>query len=292
MADKIRATCAEVIGFASGRVRLDFVTDVALPIPVNIVLGAFLGVPCEDLSKVTRWILTLNAMDDPVFRPRQEAFLEAAEDLFAYGIELLRRVKSFPAKDFLSDLVHSANVDGVSSEEVFLAYWFPLAGGAFDTTAATIAGGVHSLLEFPDQFDRLRAEPGIIPLAVQEMLRWVSPVVYFRRTATSDTEFKGNRIGKGQKIILCYASANRDEEVFINPDCFDVKRTPNHQVSFGYGPHYCLGARIASLILHIFLEELLPRMTGIQMDGEVTRTRSGWMNRIRSMPVRNTRAGS
>jgi cytochrome P450 len=122
---------------------------------------------------------------------------------------------------------------------------------------------------------------------VEEMLRWSSPVIYFRRTAMEDTEFKGNPIKKGEKVVLCYASANRDEEVFANPDSFDVKRNPNKHLAFGYGPHFCMGARIASLILRVFLEEFMTLLSRLQLDGPIIRTRSVWINRIRTMPVRN-----
>lgn len=283
---QVRAICIEVMVKASRRTHFDFANDVALAIPVEIVLGTFLGIDRADLDMITRCVLTINAVDDPVLSPSPTALMDAAEELFAYGIALLRRLKTSPGKNLLSELIHDSNVGGLSTEQLFLAYWFPLVAGAFDTTASTIAGGVEALLQFPEQLNQLREAPNNIPLAVEEMLRWVSPVIYFRRTATSDTDFNGNRIRKGEKVILCYASANRDEEVFNNPNCFDVKRSPNNHVSFGYGPHFCLGARLALLILRTFLDEFLSRMN-IQMEGEITRTRSGWMNRIRSMPVRN-----
>jgi cholest-4-en-3-one 26-monooxygenase len=287
---EVRATCVEVIESVSCRSRFDFATDVALPIPVEVVMGKVLGVPREDLAAVSCCMLTINAMEDPFFRPRLESLPEAAEQLFAYGVALLGRLKASPSHNQLSDLVHNTIAQGLSIEELTAAYWFPLAAGAFDTTASTIAGGVLALLQFPDQMKILREDPGAIPSAVEEMVRWVSPVVYFRRTATADTEFRGNRIGRGEKILLCYPSANRDEDVFSNPDSFDVKRAPNPHIAFGYGPHFCLGAQLSSLVLRIFLKEFLQRMPGMELDGDVIHTRSGWMNRIRTMPVRNTRA--
>ncbi len=117
------------------------------------------------------------------------------------------------------------------------------------------------------------------------MIRWVSPVIYFRRTATCDTEFCGHHIEKGDKILLCYASANRDEDVFDAPDRFEITRTPNNHIAFGYGSHFCLGARLATLTLRIFLAEFLPYIRCIRTVGEIVHTRSAWMNRIRSMPV-------
>lgn len=283
---KIRSRCMEVMARISGRSSFDFAAEVALAIPVEIVLGVFLGVPEQDLEMVTRSVLTINAMDDPVFRPNEESLLEAAEKLFAYSLALLERLKTHVPGSLLSDLLHTTELGALTAQELLLAYWFPLAAGAFDTTASTIAGGVQALLQHPQQLSELQTNPSLIPLAVDEMLRWVSPVVYFRRTATADTCIDRNQIMKGQKIVLCYASANRDEEVFSDPDSFCVTRNPNNHLAFGYGPHFCLGARLAYLILRIFLEEFGHRLSSIRLDGDVARTRSGWMNRIRYMPVR------
>jgi cholest-4-en-3-one 26-monooxygenase len=224
-------------------------------------------------------------MDDPELRPHPDALFEAAEELFAYGMALLKRVQRVPSGDVLSDLLLAGSLKGLPAETLIQAYWFPLAAGAFDTTASTIAGGVQALLQFPEELNSIREDPSLIPLAIDEMLRWVSPTVYFRRTATMETDFNGYRIKKGDKIVLCYASANRDEDVFAHPEMFDVKRTPNPHVAFGYGTHFCLGSRLATLILRIFLEEFLPLISRIQISGQVMRTRSGWMNRIKSMPV-------
>jgi cytochrome P450 len=145
---------------------------------------------------------------------------------------------------------------------------------------------VRALLQHPEQLRRLQDAPSLLPLAVDEMVRWVSPAVYFRRRATADTGIHGNRIRKGDKVVLCYASANRDEDAFPDPDVFDVGRQHNRHVAFGYGPHYCPGGRIAQLVLRMFLEVYLPRIAELELDGPVVHTRSAWLNTIWSMPVR------
>jgi cholest-4-en-3-one 26-monooxygenase len=286
--DEMRATCVEVMDSVGDQ--FDFATDVALEIPVRFVLGKLLGVPHEDLAKLSDRALALNAMDDPEYLPHRASFYKAAQEIFDYGVALLRRLKAATPGNLLGELVHSAAAQGLSIEELTSAYWFPFVAGGFDSTASTIAGGVHALLQFPEQLRRLRADPGAIPLAVDEMLRWVSPVVYFRRTAIADTNFHGNQISARQKVLLCYPSANRDEDVFTDPHLFDVKRTPNPHITFGGGPHFCIGARIGTLLLRVFLQEFLRRMSRIQLDGDIIRTRSAWMNRIRLMPVRMTYA--
>jgi cholest-4-en-3-one 26-monooxygenase len=283
----VRRVVIEVMQRVSKKSHFDFAQEVALAIPVEIVLGGFLGFPECDLARLTRCTLTINAMDDPMFRPTPSSLMDAAEELYRYGLAHKRRLETIRSEDPLSEILRDNSVDNTTKDELFFAYWFPIVAGAFDTTASTIAGGVRALLQFPDQLERLRRDPAIVPLAVEEMLRWVSPVIYFRRTATTDTELYGHRLGKGHKIVLCYASANRDEDAFPDADVFDVGRNPNNHVAFGYGPHFCLGARLATTILRVFLEESVERISKIKLAGPVIHTRSYWMNRIRYMPVTN-----
>jgi len=288
MEDRVRAVCARIMHDVSGRPGFDFASEVALRVPVEILFGMFLGVPDEDLDRMRGWVLTINAMEDPVFRQHADSVIEDARALYEYGFALFRRLRAEPpGPSLLSTLVHGEAPQGMTPEQFFLVYWFPLVAGAFDTTASTIAGGVRALLQHPDQLLRLREDPSLIPVAVDELVRWVSPVVYFRRTATEDTEYEGHRIRRGQKVVLCYASANRDEEVFADPDRFDVGRKPNRHVSFGYGPHFCPGGRISSLLIRLFLEAYLDRIAELELEGPAIHTRSAWMNRIWSMPVRH-----
>lgn len=282
----IRALCTETLQRIPATGRFDFADQVALPFPVAVVLSLVLGVPRADQDALARCILAINAMEDPRFCRPPNGMMEAAEELYAYGKRHVERLLTSGEPSVLRDLIEASAGEEISREALFLAYWFPMTAGAFDTTAATLAGGVQALLRFPEQLDRLKTSPELIPLAVEEMLRWVSPAIYFRRTATCETTFEGQLIRKGDAIVLCYASANRDEEVFSNPDSFDVARSPNAHVSFGYGPHYCMGASLARAMLRIFLEEFIARGYDLRLDGEAVHTRSNWMNRIWSMPVR------
>jgi cholest-4-en-3-one 26-monooxygenase len=264
MEDRVRAVCARIVDDLSGRPGFDFASEVALRVPVEILFGMFLGVPDDDLARMRDSVLTINAMEDPVFCQHGAGVIEAAEALYEYGFALFRRLRAEPpGPTLLSTLVHGEAPQGMTPEQFFLVYWFPLMAGAFDTTASTIAGGVRALLQHPGQLRRLREDP------------------------TGDTEYEGHRIREGQKVVLCYASANRDEEAFADPDVFDVGRKPNRHVSFGYGPHYCPGGRIGSLVIRLFLEAYLDRIAGLELDGPATYTRSAWMNRIWSMPVRH-----
>jgi cholest-4-en-3-one 26-monooxygenase len=286
----IRALCVEMLERIPATGSFDFAEQVALPFPVAVVLSLVLGVPRQDQDALARCILAINAMEDPRFCKPPNGMMAAADELSAYGKRHVERLLGGEGSGVLGELLRSSGSEEISSEALFLAYWFPMTAGAFDTTAATLAGGMQALLRFPEQLERLRASPALIPLAVEEMLRWVSPVIYFRRTATCDTSFDDKPIRKGETIVLCYAAANRDEEVFPDPDAFDVGRKPNAHLSFGYGPHYCMGAPLARTMMRIFLEELLARGHQLRLDGPVAHTRSNWMNRIWSMPLRTEHA--
>ena len=283
----LEVICMNLLARATSAPTFDFAASAALPIATEAILRYYLGVPKEDLATLSASILTINAMDDPFFRPRRESLLDAAETLFDYGQQLLRRTtKDNVASGILPHIVSYAQSHDIAPDQLFFAYWFPLAAGAFDTSAATIAGGVKILIEMPAELTKLKSRPDMLQQAISEIIRWVSPVIYFRRTATENTHVHGKLVRKGQKVVLCYASANRDEAVFENPDEFSIERRPNNHLSFGHGPHYCLGARLASTLLNSFFSNWLSSPLLLELDGPVIHTRSAWMNRIRQMPVR------
>jgi cytochrome P450 len=183
----------------------------------------------------------------------------------------------------------TGEVDGEKLSEVeFDSFFLLLAVAGNETTRNLISGGMLALIEHPAERQKLLDDPSLIPSAVEEMLRWVSAVSQFRRTATRDTEIRGQKIREGDKVVVYYQSANRDEAVFKDPDTFDVTRSPNNHLAFGIGEHFCLGANLARLEIRVMFEELLRRMPDIELAGPVRRLRSNFINGVKEMPVRFT----
>lgn len=280
----IRALCEDVLSRAARSGSIDF-GEASLELPVDVVLGEFLGVPKSDRPRITALVLAITAKDDPAFEGHMGGAINAAHELYEYARQFLEQRRASPTEDFFGKLLQLSRPSDITSEDLFFAYWWPLMAGAFDTTASTIAGAVEAFCRFPDQLRRLRDESALLPLAVEECFRWVSPAIYFARVATTDVAIDENRITSGQKVVLCYAAGNRDEKVFAEPDRFDVGRSPNPHLSFGYGPYFCLGARLAATIVREFLSVFVTTVSEVEISGRTTRTRSVWMNRIRAMPV-------
>jgi cytochrome P450 family 142 subfamily A polypeptide 1 len=264
---KIRRTCAELIGRAAAKRRFDFVRDIAAPLPM-VVIGDLLGVAAEDHDLLLRWtddlINSLSATAAP-------AAYDAAVRAFAEYSEYHRKVVADrrarpPQDDLISVLVH-AEIDGerLDNEALLQESLLILVGGD-ETTRHVISGGMYALLQHPEQYRRLLDEPGCIPSAVEEMLRWVSPVQNMNRTATRDIELHGETIRSGEKVLLLYPAANRDGAVFADPHRFDVGRQPNPHVAFGgYGAHFCLGASLARLELRVMFEEIVERLPDLAL---------------------------
>jgi cytochrome P450 len=209
--------------------------------------------------------------------------------VWVYANQLaVQRTASAADADLVSALVH-AQVDGEKLSEMEIGCFFLLVSVAGnETTRNLITGGLLALLEHPEQRARLLADPTLIPSAVEEMLRWISPVMHFRRTATRDAELRGQRIRAGDKVVLYYVSANRDEEIFADAHRFDVARAPNEHLAFGAGEHFCLGASLARLEIKVMFEELLRRLPDIELAGPVRRLRSNFVNGWKEIPVRFT----
>lgn len=283
----IRSAASRTIDAVAKRGECDFVPSIAGDLPL-IIIADLLGVPQEDRSKVFDWSNSLIGFDDPEFQTSLEDGKMAAGELWMYANALAAQRREKPELDLTSVLVH-ASVDGEKLTEMeFDAFFLMLAVAGNETTRNAISGGMLTLIQHPEQRKRLLDDPSLIPSAVEEILRWVTPVIHFRRTLTRDVELRGQQLREGDKVAVFYPSANRDEEVFKDPTTFDVTRQPNEHLSFGVGQHFCLGASLARLELRVIFEELLKRLPDLELAGDVRRLRSNFINGIKSMPVRFT----
>jgi cholest-4-en-3-one 26-monooxygenase len=287
MEESIRRAARTIVDEVVELGRCDFVTKIAAELPLQVIAD-IMGVPQEDRHLVFDWSNRLIGFDDPEFQTSLEDAQEAAAEMWGYANQLAEGRRGQEGKDLVTVLVN-AEVDGEQLTEMeFDAFFLLLAVAGNETTRNLISGGMLALIEHPEQRAKLLAEPALLPTAVEEMLRWVTPVIHFRRTATKDVELRGEKIKEGDKVVLYYTSANRDEDVFTNPMSFDVARTPNEHLAFGIGQHSCLGLNLARLEIKVMFEELLARMPDIELDGNVRRLRSNFINGVKEIPVRYT----
>ena len=261
----------------------DFVEDAAALLPAQVI-AEMMGVPRKDWAQFRLWADKLTSGDDPEITTPEES-LKASAEMGMYGYELASGLKSSTATDLCS-LLMTADFEGrkATPEEV-ASLFIQISVAGNETTRSLIAGGMLTLIQHPEVMAELVANPSLIPGAVEEMLRYVCPLHYFRRTATCDNELGGKKIRKGDKVVMLYASANRDELVFSEPDTFNIHRDPNPHLSFGHGIHLCLGANLARMEARIFFEEYCKRFKLPELKGEVRRLRSNLVNGIKTMPV-------
>lgn len=276
---EVRRLCKNVLDTAVPRGACDFVADIASPLPMRVIF-ALLGVPEED------WQSLVGMSDQMIDNAGTDAAFAGALSMYAYSDQLASRRREQPGDDVVSQLL-TAEVNGDKlTQAEFNAFFLLLVVAGNETTRNLISGGMLALMQNPEQYERLRREPRLMPAAVEEMLRYVSPVVQFRRTAARDLVLGGKTLRAGDRVILAHASANRDERVFADPDRFDIARSPNPHVAFGVGAHLCLGAALARLEARCMFEELFARITDIELTGPVTRLRSNFLNGLKTMPVR------
>lgn len=288
---KLRQLTRDLIDAVIERGECDFVAEIARWIPM-VAIGDMLGVEPEDRAKLLEWsdaLLGGGALakieDDEERRAKQRQF---SNEYFAYQAAVIADRRKKPRNDLVSLLVQaSIDGDGLSDEELLQESLLILIGGD-ETTRHVMTGGLEQLILHPDQRRKLIDDPAKIPVAVEEMIRWVSPIVNMNRTVTRDTELHGERLREGDRVLLLYPAANRDERAFRDPDRFDVERWPNHHVAFGgYGVHHCLGASLARLELKILFEELLPRMPDVRLatDEPLERRPNNFIVGIEKMPI-------
>ena len=272
-----------------GRETCDLVTDVAQP-AVSRVIGSFMGIPEEDDATWAELMNMALAANDPDYSPDVEnveaTIQEAIQQIFARCSELIAARRENPTDDLTTVLVN-AEVEGqrLEEHEIVMGFFLLVAAGN-DSTKATYSSAMRALMQNPDQRQQLVDDPSLVPSAVEEALRMFPAFAHFRRTATRDVELGGQQIKEGDKVVMWYASSNRDETRYEDPDRFDVHRNPDHQAFGAGGRHFCLGAALARLELKILLEETLARYPNIEMAGTPVYVESGFLNQLKTLPVR------
>jgi cytochrome P450 len=283
---RIGELAAQIVDRVAERGECDFVTDVSGELP-SYVIAELMGIPLDDGRLLYRLTERMHTAE-PTASGMADAQAAIAE-MMSYSSRLRAAKRAAPGEDIASVLL-AAEVDGEQLSEIEFDMFFMLlinAGG--DTTRNLVAGGMLALLDNPAERMQLKSDPSLLDSAIEEMLRYVTPVVHFRRTVTRDTEIRGQRIAEGEKVVVFYSSANRDEEVFPDADRFDITRSPNEHVAFGGGGvHYCLGANLARVEIRALFEQVLERLPDIEIAGRVERLRSSFINGPRRMPVRFT----
>jgi cytochrome P450 len=296
--DYTRVIVQDHLDRAIAQGEFDWVSAISEPVPITVLIS-ILGLPQEDAPMLIELTSEMAAATDPDYRPDPDKYptdidprllpfgTPAAYYVFEYGRKIGEERRRNPTDDLVSRLVH-AEVDGERLDETEYSNFFELfifAGN--ETTRTGISQGILALMQHPEEFARLEADPSLVPTAVDEILRYGTPIIYFRRTATRDTEIRGIPIQAGDRVALWYVSANFDEDVFEDPQRFDVARRPNPHVTFGRGgPHFCLGSFLAQLEIRILLEEILAREVRFELTGEPVRLSSNFINGFKSLPVR------
>ena len=264
----------------------DFVQKVAVNYPLYMIM-TLLGVPEDDFGLMLKLTQELFGSDDDEFKRGDMAEqMTALLEMFQYFTELTAARRANPTED-LASAIANATIDGEPLSDIeTVSYYAIIAAAGHDTSSASISGGMHALVEHPEQLARLRNDPGLMPLAVEEMVRWTTPVKEFMRTAQRDYVIRGVKIAAGESVLLSYVSGNRDEEVFTNPFAFDVGRDPNRHIAFGYGVHFCLGAALARLEINSFFGELLPRLESVELAGRPDYLATTFVGGLKHLPIR------
>jgi cytochrome P450 len=298
--DDIRALAKTSVDnlMSSPNATVDIVNDFALHYPLRVIMSLF-GVPPEDeplmLSLTQELFGTTDPdtqRDDVAMEPDVAARMwrQAIADFSEYFNQLSADRRKNP-RDDLSSIIANAKVDGEYLPESFVnGYYIAIATAGHDTTSSTISGAIRAFAQFPDQLDKVRADMSLVPLVIEEALRYVSPVKHFHRVVGQDTEFRGRSLREGDSVMLLYPSANRDAEMFENPDTFDITRRPNRHLAFGYGAHMCIGQHVAKLEMRILLEELLPKVAKFEIAGDGKYVAANFLSGLKTQPITITKA--
>ena len=319
LVERIQQRATALVEAVSEAGSADFAKEVAADLPL-LTLADILGVPESDRWLMFDWSNRVIGFQDAEYaesfsfdaqggtemarralaeRPKPDAngrmpdprMRAGMADLYAYARELGEYKRSHPGDDVMSALMQQVDSDGgrIDVAEFENLFWlFSIAGN--ETVRNALPGGLFALLQNPEQYQLLRERPELVPSAVEEMLRWWTPVIHFRRTATEDTVVADTRISAGQKVVTFFVSANRDEQVFSEPDRFDITRSPNPHVAFGHGPHFCIAAELARAQIRAMVSAVLARWARIEPAGEPVRLRSNFQNGIKHLPIQWTLA--
>ncbi len=279
----MRRVVCETLDRLEGRSECDFVDAVSAPISLRILTN-FLGVPDEYTARFYRWTNQTMRFGEPGLWNRLRVRFALAQ-IFLQSTLLERERRKRPLGDPFSQLVQGEFRGSPLTRRMIQVNFFLLIVAGNETTRNALSGGIQALCEHPEQLERLRRDPSLLQKAIEEMLRWVSPVMQFRRTATRDTRIGDRTIRKGDKVVMYYGAANRDPEVFENPEVFDITRSPNPHLAFGLGPHFCMGSHIARLEMRVTLEEFLRRFPNIRMAGPAERLESNFIGGITRLPL-------
>lgn len=265
----------------------DFVQQVAVNFPLYVIMS-LLGIPESDFPLMLKLTQELFGSDDDEFKRStdQADQMSALVEMFEYFTALTASRRENPTAD-LASAIANATIDGEPLSDIdTISYYAIIAAAGHDTTSATISGGMLALIENPEQRHNLCSDLDKMPLAVEEMIRWVTPVKAFMRTAAEDTTVRGIPIAAGESVLLSYVSGNRDEDVFDDPFRFDIARDPNKHVAFGYGVHFCLGAALARMEVNSFFSELLPRLKGVELTGRPEHVATTFVGGLKHLPIR------
>jgi len=286
----VRAIATEIIDAVATRGECDLVVDVAAKLPTAVICE-MLAIPRKDWEMMLALTNMAIGSEDPEFQvdgSAQKTGSQAQMEIFNYFTALIAERRSNRGEDLVSALVHGEiEGDRLSDIEILFNCFLLILGGQ-ETTRNAITGGMHALMTNPQERARLAADPALMTTAIEEILRWTSPITHIMRTATRDAELKGRQIHTDDRVVIWNASANRDEEVFAEPFRFDITRQPNDHIAFGYGEHFCIGASLARLELRVMIDELIRRLPDMQPAGSMERLRSNLVAGIKHLPVRFT----
>ena len=281
---QIRKRCVDILTQISGKGECEFISAVAAELPIQMLVELF-GVGQEDRTKLLQWSNTIIGGDDPDMRVDTDHVVTVLTELYQYAIELHKKRRDEPGDDLISMLANTEIEGKLMTMNDYVSAFILLIVAGNETTRNSISGGVLALSQHPEERQKLLEDPSLINSAVDEIIRWVHPVIYMGRTALEDIKLGDKNIKKGDRLVLWYMSGNRDEDKWEDPFSFKVTRNGPRHLSFGYGQHLCIGWRLAEIQLTVCIEEMLKRFPDFEVKGEVKRMRSNFLNSIKHMNV-------